>query len=164
MSARYCKTIAGWSLVPQAGRILAVAATVAAVMVPETGAARTAGTKVTDLVIAQGPQKLVVTCDAGGDDWRRNACEGLAAGLRERMPGAEVRIAGDDSNASAMRVSVEWVRSHETFVMARLSWRQGAEAAAQGPVIEFSVNDRRIEASDARPFGRTLADTFPLGG
>ncbi len=132
-------------------------------MVPETGTART-GKKVTDLVIAQGPEKLVVTCDAGEDDWRRNACEGLAAGLRERMPGAEVRIAGDDTNVSAMRVSVEWVRSHETFVMARLSWRQGAQAAAQGPVIEFSVNDRRINASDARPFGRTLADTFPLGG
>ena len=163
MSAKDCKTIAGLRLAPQSGHILAFAATVAAAIVPQTGAV-SAGEKVTDFVLAQRIEELVVACDADGNGWRKDACEGLADRLRERVPGAAVRLAAGDSTASLLRVSVEWVRSHETFVMARLSWRRGAEAAAQGPVIEFSVNDRRIEASDARPFGRMLADTFPLGG
>lgn len=163
MSAKGCKAISGLRVVPQSAHVLTFAATVAAAIVLQTGAA-SANEKVTDFVLAQRIEELVVACDADGNGWRKDACEGLADRLRERVPGAAVRLAAGDSSASVLRVSVEWVRSHETFVMARLSWRRGAEAAAQGPVIEFSVNDRRIEASDARPFGRMLADTFPVGG
>lgn len=145
--------------------VLFLAVAVAAVAGMLTGPRMAdAGEKVTDLVLAQRPEELVVACDFGGDDWRRNACEGLLARLRERLPDIAVRTGGDDGDARSMRVAVEWVRSHETFVMARLSWRQGSAAAAQGPVIEFSVNDRQVNFSDARPFGRMLADTLPVGG
>lgn len=70
-------------------------------------------------------------------------------------------LASAGSDPASASVSVEWLRSHETFVMARLTWRTGSGATAQGPVLEISVNDRMIAGPDADTFGRHLADSLP---
>jgi len=111
-------------------------------------------------VCGPGVEEIVVACAADEDVWRRQACDGLAERLRE-MTGAGVRVSDQAAGAGGLRVAVEWVRSADTFVMARLSWRKDGEAVATtGPVIEFSVNDRQVRLSDAGPFGRVLADSF----
>jgi len=106
---------------------------------------------------------VVLDCRAAGDDWRLEACKGLADRLRERLPGASILLsdAGTGADGAGLRISVEWLRFQPQFVIARLK-RRGDGGVRAGPAMEFAVMDRDIGMQDARRFGRILADSLTL--
>ena len=104
---------------------------------------------------------IVVSCNAGNEDWRGAACRALKAGLERRWAVALAK--GDEAEAGAyLAIDIEWLRVEPTFLLARLVWRVDGGAPQVGPEIEVSVNDRDVTESDAEHLAETLVKMTPL--
>ncbi len=96
---------------------------------------------------------ILLHCDGGQ---QAHVCDALLQALTAEWPDHAISLAADADTQAGL--TIRYVEKHraDDWLSGYLSWQRADGLSGDGPVIEYSVMDRALTASDLPPYAVQL--------